>query len=82
MQEFLDLLQQNLSAEDYEFVSNVYYDIRNKYEGDKLLSESFAYHIASKIYENRLDANSIVIGLVYPIYNSLSTAFLKKAHKC
>ena len=68
MQEFLDLLKNNLTPEDYKYVSNIYYDIREKYEGDKLFSESFAEHIASKIYDNRLDANSIVVGLVYPIY--------------
>ena len=68
MQEFLDLLKKKFNQEDYEFVSNVYYDINKYYEGDKLCSESFAYHIAKEIYENRLDANSIVVGLVYPIY--------------
>ena len=70
MQEFLDLLKENFSQEDYEYISNVYYDINRWYEGDKLFGESFAKRIATTIYENRLDINSIIIGLIYPIYKS------------
>ena len=68
MQEFLDLLKEKFNQEDYEYVSNVYHDIKTWYEGDKLFSESFGYHIANTIFDNRLDANSIIVGLVYPIY--------------
>ena len=68
MQEFLDLLREKFSQEDFDYISNVYFDINRWYEGDKLLGESFAKRIATTIYDNRLDANSIIVGLVYPIY--------------
>ena len=68
MQDFLNLIKDKFNPEDFEFVSNVYYDINRWYEGDKLYGESFAKRIATTIYENRLDINSIIVGLVYPIY--------------
>ncbi len=70
MQNFLEKLHKELSPEDYELVNNIYHEIKGKYSGDKLSSEAFAQHIASKIYENRLDVNSVIVGLLYPIYKT------------
>ena len=65
---FLDLLKQKVSENDYNFASTVYDNIRSKYVGDSLNSDTFASCIANAILDNRLDINSIVVGLVYPIY--------------
>ena len=68
MQELFDLLKNNISQDDYNYIYNIYDNIKEKYVGNSLNSSFFASSIAKEIFENRLDANSIIIGLMYPIY--------------
>lgn len=68
MQKFFENIMKNFSQENYDKLSKIYDVISTHYGENFLHSEEFAKHIASKIFENRLDIDSIIIGLVYPVY--------------
>ena len=68
MQKFLELLRKKISEKDYDYLTGIYEKIKSKYTENALNSEHFACCIANEILDNRLDVNSIAIGLIYPIY--------------
>jgi len=68
MQKLLKLLKNELSDKDFAFINCIYNFIEDRYSDDEIYNISFAKYIANSIYENRLDATSIAIGLIYPIY--------------
>lgn len=61
-------MQKELNEEDYLVVENAYTKLSDMYNLDGLYTKDFACKIATNIYENRLDINSVIIGLIYPVY--------------
>lgn len=68
MDKFLQHIKEELSAEDFCKVENIVSKLSDKYSQDGLYTYDFASNIATRILENRLDASSIIIGLIYPVY--------------
>ena len=68
MQKFFDKIKEKFSENDYTFVKSIYDKVKDRYSIDGLYSEKFAISIANEIFANRLDANSVVVGLLYPIF--------------
>ena len=68
MTDFLNFMNKELSQDDYSLVENLYNNINSYYSHDGLYTLDFAEAIARSIYENRLDTTSILIGLIYPVY--------------
>ena len=68
MQKFFDKIKEKFSKNDYTFVKSIYDKVKDRYSIDGLYSEKFAISIANEIFANRLDANSVVVGLLYPIF--------------
>jgi len=68
MEKFFELLKEKLNDQDFNYVQYVYNEIKDMYSKDGLYTKQFACNIAYEIFENRLDVNSIVIGIIYPIF--------------
>ena len=68
MTDFFNELQNNFSQEDNIKVLRIFESIEPLYSNRGLYNRDFALTIASNILNNRLDINSIIVGLVYPIY--------------
>ena len=68
MTNFLDYMQKNTDANGYKRVEDIYNYLKNQYRDEGLYTLSFAESIAKNIVDNRLDIDSIIIGLIYPIY--------------
>lgn len=68
MDGLLNYFKSKLNEKDFSLINNIYNKIKNKYSDDGLYTRDFACKIATSIHENRLDINSIIIGLIYPIY--------------
>ena len=68
MQNFLTLLNKNFSNDDYCYFCEIYEKFKDKYESCGLNSIEFGINISKEILDNRLDINSIISGIIYPIY--------------
>ena len=68
MKELFKFLKEKLNNEDCLYIENTYNKIKDLYSTDGLYTAEFGADIAKEICINRLDANSIIIGLLYPIY--------------
>jgi len=68
MEEFLTQLKKHFDQNVVEKITNLFNNIANKYDNNSLYSEKFAIQISKNIIENRLDADSVIIGLIYPIF--------------
>lgn len=67
MDNFLQYIRSELNDES-NTIENLLTILDSKYESSGIYTRDFATTIASKIHENRLDLNSMIIGLIYPAY--------------
>ena len=72
MTEFFEELKLNFSQEECSLVEDAYSKVQNLYSDRGLYNNDFALKIASNIMQNRLDINSIIVGLLYPVYKKSS----------
>lgn len=61
-------LENKLSANEFKNIKSIYENFKSYYSEEGVNSEAFACRIASNIFENRLDATSVIIGILYPIF--------------
>lgn len=66
--DFFEKLQKTLTPKECEQVTKIYSILETKYAKDGLYQKDFALTIAGHILNNRLDLDSIIIGLIYPIF--------------
>ena len=72
MKDFLIKLKNTFGETEYNRVQNILDVYSSKYSDKGLYTETFAVDIARNILNNRLDVDSIIIGLLYPIFKENS----------
>ncbi len=65
---FLQLMKEKLNTVDYENVNNAYDLITNIKTNDKVYNKDFAFLLAERVLENKLDSTSVVVSLYYPFF--------------
>ena len=68
MTEFLTQLKKHFETKEVEKIIRILDGIADKYQDHGLYTKNFAIKIAKNIIENRLDIDSVIIGLLYPIF--------------
>lgn len=68
MEKLLKKIEKNLSKEDSEAIEKVYNSILGYYAKEGLYTTEYAMTIADNLLSNKLDKDSIIIGLIYPAY--------------
>ena len=67
MTEFINQLTKNLGKNNTERILTILEKCDKYYDNSGLYSRSFAISIARNIFESRLDVNSIIFGIIYPV---------------
>ena len=73
MKELLQKVEKNFSKQNSEIIENIYTVIEGSYAKSGLYTEAYAKVIADNLLSNKLDLDSIIIGLVYPAYKNDSS---------
>ena len=73
MSDFLNEIKKHFEEKDVSKIINIYEKLNDYYSTDGLLTVEFGRTIALKIVNNRLDADSVIIGLMYPIFKENPT---------
>lgn len=68
MEKLLKKIEKNLSKQDSETIEKVYNSILGYYAKEGLYTTEYAKTIADNLLSNKLDKDSIIIGLIYPAY--------------
>jgi len=68
MSDFLNEIKKYFDNNDIEKITNVYDKIKDKYDNNGLYTLNFAINISLNIINNRLDADSAIVGLLYPLF--------------
>lgn len=68
MKELFKKIEQNFSKKDSENVQTIYAEIEKFYAKNGLYTSDFACTIANNLLYNKLDLDSIIIGLIYPAF--------------
>lgn len=70
MKELFQKVEKNFSKNDSEIIEKIYNVIVDSYAKSGLYTEGYAKVIADNLLSNKLDLDSIIIGLVYPAYKN------------
>ena len=72
MPEFLNLLNKYYDQNSVEKISKVYENLKDLYQKEGLYTIEFAEKIGTNIMAQKLDYESVIIGLIYPVYKANS----------
>ncbi|MBQ7352099.1 MAG: bifunctional (p)ppGpp synthetase/guanosine-3',5'-bis(diphosphate) 3'-pyrophosphohydrolase [Clostridia bacterium] len=72
MKDFLELAKEKFTDEECVRIVSLFDSFKNKYDSNSIYNQDFACKIALNILDNGLDYNSVIIGLIYPLYKTNS----------
>ena len=70
MDNFFNELKNLFDEKECKSVEDIYNQIKNYYADQGVNTEKFAFKIARTIMKNRLDLDSVIIGLIYPAFKN------------
>lgn len=68
MSKIEELITNHFDEESTNKILKCYNFLKNKYESNGLFTKDFAFKIVENLISHRLDFQSIIVGLLYPVY--------------